>query len=286
MLLRLSALAIVLFWAGTVAWLCAVVWAPPGSRMAKVDPREVYRAFFEWNDSAKMALLENGRRRGEITVQGGSGPLPETGEVERFLSLSGQLDTYDEGSAAPRIEMFWKSVLSFSEEMAWRAGTVSVRVPSNDLSAQLSFEGPVPEGGLPAMRAEVKLGERELLSIDPSSPRAAAALPLLGSLGGIGGIGGIGGGSLGGGGLAGALGPLGLASLKLSAEARAGRFNLAGREIGAYLLVLRGEEPGTELRIYLSEAGEPLRLETDLGFEAVSELLVPLDAYERTPPGS
>jgi len=29
----------------------------------------------------------------------------------------------------------------------------------------------------------------------------------------------------------------------------------------------------------LSEVGEPLRIETDFGVEAVSEILVPLDAY-------
>ena len=61
MALRLFTVGVVLLWLGSVAWLCAVVWAPPGSRMARVDPREVYRVFFEWNDSTKMALLEDGR---------------------------------------------------------------------------------------------------------------------------------------------------------------------------------------------------------------------------------
>ena len=38
MLFRILPLGIVLFWLGSVGWLCAVVWAPPGSRMARVDP--------------------------------------------------------------------------------------------------------------------------------------------------------------------------------------------------------------------------------------------------------
>jgi hypothetical protein len=274
---RLFALAVVLLWVGSVAWLCAVVWAPPGSRMARVDPREAYRVFFEWNDSTKMALLENGRRRGEVTVQGGSGPLAETGEIERFLSLSGQIEAYDEGGAVPRIELFWKGVLSFSEEMEWRAGTLTVRIPSNELSARLSFAAPADEGGTPAVGAEIKLGNRELLSIDPASPAASAGLPLLGALGGVGGFGALGGLE----GLLETLGPLDPAALHFTAEARTGRFNLAGREIGAFLLVLKGSDLEQEIRIYLSEAGEPLRIETELGFEAVSEILVPLDAYER-----
>ena len=76
MLSRIIPPAIVLFWLGSVGWLSAVVWAPPGSRMSEVDPFEVYRVFFSWNDSANMTLLENGTRRGQVTVSGGSGNDP------------------------------------------------------------------------------------------------------------------------------------------------------------------------------------------------------------------
>ena len=65
---RLITVFIVLFWAGSMAWLCAVVWAPPASRMAKVDPQEVYGVFFGWNDTTTMTVLEHGVRRGQITV--------------------------------------------------------------------------------------------------------------------------------------------------------------------------------------------------------------------------
>jgi hypothetical protein len=55
----------------------------------------------------------------------------------------------------------------------------------------------------------------------------------------------------------------------------------------SFLLILRGAGPDQEIRIYLSEAGEPLRIESDLGFEAISEILVPLDAYkEKGSPGT
>jgi hypothetical protein len=69
--------------------------------------------------------------------------------------------------------------------------------------------------------------------------------------------------------------------LRFTTDARVGNFNLGGREMRAFLLTLRSDKQAQEVRIYLSEAGEPLRIESDLGFEAVSEILVPLDAYQR-----
>lgn len=264
--LRLAAIAIALFWLGSVAWLCAVVWAPPGSRMAQVDPREVYRVFFDWNESTTMALLENGMRRGEIKISGGSGIDEASGVFERVLSLSGTTDHHDERSGAPTTHLSWRGNLTFSEAMEVRDGKISLRIPDRELDAHLSFDA--TGDGAPTTKARVAMAGSELISFDSSTapgPTASLPLPALGNLFGI--------------------GPLDPSALKFTTEARMGNFNLAGREIRAFLLVLRGEEPGQELRAYLSEAGEPLRLETDFGFEAVSEILVPLDAYKR-PPGT
>ena len=81
MLLRIVPIFIVTFWLASVAWLCAVVWAPPESRMAQVDPRQVYDVFFAWNESTNMTLLDNGMRRGQITIAGSSGDDLETGGI-------------------------------------------------------------------------------------------------------------------------------------------------------------------------------------------------------------
>lgn len=272
---RLFSIAIVLFWLGSVAWLCAVVWAPPGSRMAKIDPREVYAVFFAWNDSTKMTLLENGARRGEVTIAGGSGVEAETGVFERFLSLSGQLDSFDERSGTPVVDLFWKGTLTFTETMESRGGDFSVRIPSKELTAMIAYEGPIagvgttstsPVGPTP-MRARVVMGGREIFAIGPDSPfDPAMAAPMLGPLASMGGV-----------------NFLDPSRLSFTVEARVGNFNLGGREMRAFLLTLRSDEQDQELRIYLSEAGEPLRIESDLGFEAVSEILVPLEAYQRRP---
>jgi len=62
-------------------------------------------------------------------------------------------------------------------------------------------------------------------------------------------------------------------------DARMGNFTFGGRDLRAYLLIVSAGENGESMRIFLSEVGEPLRIETDFGFEAVSEILMPLDAY-------
>jgi len=272
MSVRLFTIAIVLFWLGSVAWLCAVVWAPPGSRMAKVDPREVYGVFFAWNDSTKMTLLENGVRRGEVVISGGSGIEAESGVFERVLSLSGQLESYDERSASTLVEVFWKGSLAFTEAMESRGGEFSVRIPAKEVSLQIAYDGPLSTAeqdpaAKAAMRARVVMAGREILAIGPETPLDPAMIsPLIGSLANFGGI-----------------NPLDPAQLKFTTDARVGDFNLGGREMRAFLLTLRSEEQDQEVRVYLSEAGEPLRIETDLGFEAVSEILVPLDAYQRRP---
>lgn len=264
---RLFSIAVVLFWMGSVAWLCAVVWAPPGSRMAKIDPREVYEVFFAWNESTTMTLLENGVRRGQVTVSGGSGTDAESGEFERFFSVAGSSERFDERSGSPIVEFFWKGTFSFTEAMESRGGEFTARIPQRELNAHLAFEAARSTGAKPVIRARVEMAGNELFSLDPEANPGldpAGALSMMGPVAGLSG-----------------LGSLNPADLKLTTEARVGSFNLAGREMRAFLLTLRGAQPDQTVRVYLSEAGEPLRIETDLGFEAVSEILVPLEAYQR-----
>lgn len=269
---RLLTIAIVLFWTGSVGWLCAVVWAPPESRMARIDPLEVYRVFFGWNDSANMTLLENGVRRGQITVAGGSGDDGVTGIFSRVLSVSGSVERFDPLSASNLVDLFWKGSVDFSADMEMQEGEFSVRIPNKELTAHLAVTGK-GEG----FKARVLMAGREIVNYDSASPGAYAApgaeggvsspLMALGAMGGLGAIPGLEG--------------FNPAAMKLETEARMGNFNFGGRDMRAFLLRLRNPEQGQELRVYLSEVGEPLKIESDLGFEAISEILVPLDAYKR-----
>lgn len=256
MLPRLLTTLLVFFWLGSMSWLALVVWAPPESRMAEIDPREVYRVFFAWNDSADMTLLENGARRGLLKVTGGSGENRDTGEFENLLSLAAWVEQAMEADGSRILDLTTKGNFFFEEEMAFRNGDFSLRVPNKQLNSHFTFHG------TESFQARVMLGGVEIFSFD-SSKNNVGALPSSAPLGML-----LPGGEL-----------PNPADMEWEAEARMGKFPFGGRDLRAYLLILRLPEQGQEIRAFFSEAGEPLKIETGLGFEAVSEVLVPLDAY-------
>lgn len=267
MLSRIFTLAIVLFWLGSIGWLCAVVWAPPESRMAEVDPREIYEAFFSWNESTNMTLLENGSRRGEVRVTGSSGDDVRTGEFSNSISVTGSIDAIDPVEDFPGPDLTWRSLLEFDREMAFFSGDFSVRVPRLQLTAHMALEG-VP----PVTKASVSMGDIPLFQFDSSKTELNAgsleALPL---------------GSLLGSSIPLATvfrdGELDPSLAELEIDARMGTFPVGGRNLRAYLLKVGSPNREESVRIFFSEAGEPLRIETNFGFEAISEILMPLDAY-------
>ncbi|MCG8602234.1 MAG: hypothetical protein MI807_18965 [Verrucomicrobiales bacterium] len=276
MFLRFVPFFIVCFWLASVAWLSAVIWAPPESRMAQVDPRQVYDIFFAWNESTNMTLLDNGVRRGQITIAGSSGENPDTAVFEKTLSVSGVLESPEDGGGMPALntDLFWRGLLDFSEALHLMGGSFSVRVPRQGLTAHLDLERK-PDTD-PAeiskdafqLRARATLAGQEVFSIDSEkiddltgSPIPFAMLPMQSMID---------------------LETINPAEWKLENDARVGRFTIGGRELRAYLLTFRKDGGEGAVRVFLSEVGEPLRIETDFGVEAVSEILVPLDAYRDT----
>lgn len=258
MLLRVVTVLIVLFWLGSIGWLCAVVWAPPGSQLSEVDTREVYDVFFAWNDQVDMTLLENGERRGQITVAGLSGADSESGQFLNELSVSGSFEEFKASDAATASNLFWKGVMELDENLKLNSTNFSLRIPRRQLQAEIDIAGDPRR-----FRARATLGEAEIFSLDGETGGGVESLPLqmlpMGSM----------------------LGDLNLdpSQLRWESNARMGTFKFEGRPMRAYLLTMRAANEGQELRLFLSEAGEPLKIETDLGFEAVSEILVPLDVY-------
>jgi len=260
MLLRAVTTIIIAFWLGSIGWLCAVIWAPSGSRMIEVDPREVHDVFFAWNDQIDMTLLASGERRGQLTISGGSGEDSATGILRNELSFSGSIEDFRAAETAATANLFWKGLVRFDSEMALQAGDFSLRVPRQQFHAHLSFDGEPRQ-----IRARATLGEAELFRFDGAADGGAKALPLhllpMGSMLGA--------------------GNFDLSSLAWESDASMGTFKFEGRAMRAYLLTMRMPDQGQEFRLFLSEAGEPLRIETDFGFEAVSEILVPLETYRQ-----
>ncbi|MEX2578321.1 MAG: hypothetical protein WD342_04620 [Verrucomicrobiales bacterium] len=256
MLVRVVTVFIVLFWAASIGWLCSVVWAPPGSRMAAVDAREVYDVFFNWNDTVDMTLLENGVRRGQITASGGSGIDSSSNRLSNFVSFSGSMNSFRPAEADSAVSLFWNGVAKFTEDLALDEAELSLRIPRRFLVAHFAVEGE-PR----SIKARATLGEKELFRFDgeAGAPLPANLLPFGSMMG---------------------LSVIDPANLELKVDAGMGDFKFEGRTMRAYLLRVRATEQGQEVRIFLSEAGEPLRIETDFGFEAISEILVPLDVHQ------
>jgi len=325
MLRTLGTLAIVLFWLSSVAWLCATIWAPPESRMARIDPMEVYEVFFTSADSTEMALLENGRRRGDLIVSAAR-RLAEAHETEsaqpqgnpdeespegpgqpgwvNAVSLNARLIRYTGPQGDFEVDLSARIHLEFSLAMERLSTDLTLRHPEHQLVA--NFKNTIEP---PRTEAEVLLGPQTLFSVatdgGPESLGPLLALAASGG-GGLAGLGGLGttGGLPGLPALPGGLGALlpslsgllppsqrpdgesgenAVKELPWTVEARRGSFSFGGHSFRAYLLILRLEGREEAVRLYFSEAGEPLRIATDFGFEAVSEILVPLDAYRPTP---
>lgn len=273
MLLRIVPIFILTFWLASVAWLSAVVWAPPESRMSQVDPRQVYDVFFAWNESTNMTLLDNGTRRGQITIAGSSGDDLETGEFVKTLNVNVVLERPDEDVDVPglKTDLFGRGLLDFSDALQLMGGIFSVRVPKQELTGH--FEMDRKEGSDPSvidkdsfhMRARATLGGNEIFSFDSEKGDGPGVYPL----------------------------PLSMIPMRsmvdpksfdpsqwqLDNDARVGTFTIGGRQLRAFLVTFRKKDSEGAVRVFLSEVGEPLRIETDFGVEAVSEILVPLDAY-------
>ena len=258
MLLRFLTVSIVLLWVASMGWLLSVIYAPPESRMVEIDPREVYEVFFNWNETTNMTLLESGTRRGQVSISGGSGIDPDTAEFTKSLSVSGMLESFLQGDGERSVDLFWRGVIDFTEEMELHQGDFSVRVPGRQLTAHLKMSGEPMQISARALSNQVEMFSYEGALEDGVMP--LQLLPMASILG---------------------VNQLTAGDLALSTEARMGTFSFGGRDLRAYLLTFQRPEAEGALRVYLSEAGEPLRIESDFGMEAISEILVPLDAYQK-----
>jgi len=258
---RVFQLLTLVFWLGSLVWLGLTVWAPEGSRMREVDPREAIDAFFAWNETTNLTLLENGIRRGQVAISGGSGDDEETGLFLNSLSVSGTIESRDSVPGETLVDLFWRGVVQFRRDLALHDGDFSVRIPGRRLTAHLTIEGPEGPVVARALLDGVPLFEFDSGKNDAATALAnASRLPIPG--------------------VAETLTAEAASALTFDIRVRRGVHRIAGRDLRAFFVILAFPDYGQEIRAYLSEAGEPLRVETDLGFEAVSEMLVPLDAYQ------
>ena len=248
-----------------MAWLAKTIFTPDEAGMVPVDPRRPIDVFFGWNNSAQLTLMKNGERVGQITVAGFDGKQPN-GETRNGpgFSISGTLDKLiddDRGNTISTVGMFGRSLIEFKDDLSIGLGKFLFRIPSSDLSVQAAIEGENQD-----LTVKAVLGGRKIFSYDGAT-QSEEELTGFGMGNAI---------------VKKTLDSVGDPSqLKWELEAFRGIHRMAGRRFPAYLMKFSVPELDQELRIYFSESGEPLQIDSDLGYQAMSEMLVPLDAFRR-----
>lgn len=278
---RLATTAILLFWLSSTAWLAWTSWMSGTGRFEAIGTGEPLRAFFQWNDTADLVILGNGARIGQLSIGGFEGFDPRSGRETRGVTSSGTIDQPERGDEALAgwEGVTWRWNAGFSESMDLRHFEGVFRAPRQDLSVRLEVSGEPPELG-----ARVQAGGQVLFETGTLSVAAEEDAGGPGRRPGRGSVG-VGGGNRRTG--AGEIAPLvaGLSSTGGGAEAwlprveaARGMLRAAGREWSVYVLSV-SLGPGDMLppiRLFLSEAGEPIRIETGWGVEALAEVLIPL----------
>lgn len=241
---------IVVFWLFSMGWLTKTLLAPDHGGMTPVDPRRPLSAFFGWNDSTRLTLLQDGKKLGEISVLGasGEGQLPS-------LSVSGTLL----GNVAPAVlGTFVSFLVKFNEDYTPNGGALSLRIPSRDLDVKASKSAPEAP-----LHAQVTMAGETIFAHDGASNESPLNPGILGMFGQ----------NPAAGMLLGSGVPSGW---DWQVKAFQGRYRLAGRTLPVFLIIVSTDQQDAEVRIYLSKAGEPLEIGTDFGFQAISEVLVPI----------
>jgi hypothetical protein len=247
--------------------------------MVQVGPEKVFEMFFAWTEGADLAILKDGRRVGQMSlsaqVEQNSSPDDEKfGEVTREISIAGSLlSLSSQGNGEKQIrdeEIYWRGVMAIADGLNFPKGDFVVRMPNAGLSIQFGFDQPANTIAL-----TVRSGSENLINYH-GNPAGLAELPDLGWLGRFLPLDSL-------------LGSKGLSEGMIKAwapeiDGRFGTAMIAGRRMLVYQLVLKskssGGKPRGETKLFLSETGEPLMIQTAWGYEALAEVLVPLEVYK------
>ncbi|MDF1753929.1 MAG: hypothetical protein P1U89_14195 [Verrucomicrobiales bacterium] len=252
-MIRALQIGTLVFWLATMGWLAKTILTPDEAGMVEVDPRRPVRIFFDWNDTNRMVLLQNGRKLGELQMVGFS--EDEEGGLAGFstaIMLNGDVE-------GPVVGTFGRGLFKFNDDFSLESSDFLFRMPSNNFKILASARK-----GSEVVKAEVSLAGNKIFSYDGEDPNAVRpdveqilkgntmATELLSKTGAP-------------------------TDWKWKVEAFRGRHLFAGKRLPVYLIRLSMDQTEQNVRIYLSESGEPLKIETDLGFQAVSEILAPIE---------
>lgn len=275
---RLLSAFIIVFWLATTGMLVRSIWFGEERRFEEVDPKQALGAFFQWNEISTLTIVENGQKIGQMVVSGFEGIDPRTGRFARGLSTQGTLDGRaleigETGEAL--VGTSWRMTADFGESIDLEGFELKMRIPQQQLEVRLQLAGEPPTLGARVLSGDTVIYETGELTADSlvggprtgsgskpgsvaGSPASAAAM-----------------GWLPGGGLM--ADPEGW---KPEIRASRGMMEVAGSRQLVYLVEVwfGGDTSGNPVKLYFSEAGEPWRIDTGWGYEAMAEVLIPIES--------
>lgn len=268
MVLRLFQALIVVFWGIMTFLLVRLVFFPEETRLNEVPPEVVLDTFLSRRVPSELVVLNGNTEVGSVTLS--SKRLPEDvtahpGEIEIFLAGIFYLDHF--GEDLPPLRYAGKLWVDHDARLS---GTrFELRVPGNDGSASVEYDTATREMRYRVIRSgEVVLDSAADGGMAAGEAEAQARLllemwgvPLM-----------LGGGlpaAPGGG------GDGGRESLVGRLHARQGSVEIRGNRFSAYLLDLPFLG-GETIRLVFTKSGELMKADGVLGYEIVSDILVPL----------
>ena len=270
MWLRAFQFGVVFFWLFAAGWLTWSALRPERAGMLPLDPRRPLDVFFAWNESAQLTLLKDGLRIGQISVAGFDGkPNRPENPAKPGFSVSGTVEkiiTDDHGKPVPTVGLSSRNLIEFNEEdLSLHAARFQFRAPAAQLDVEASVGGREED-----LQVRATLAGKEIFVYNGS----AAKPPVLPNVAGFGFE------KMGTGVLREALDSVGDPSqIEVETKAYRGVQRLAGRRFQVYVMEFSIAQFDQKMTVFFSESGEPLQIKTTFGYEALSEVLVPLDAY-------
>ncbi len=258
MLFRIASVLIVAFWLVMSGLLVQLTYFPEESRLSKVDPEYVVGLFLRNEELSELQVYKDGQPVGDLQVQA------KTQREEDRRSRAREVKFLATGEVElpnlPRQMLRWNGTLRLGADRSLEEIKVMVRFEEPDAQVALKIHPKTRDFSYEVTQDEQVVATSD--SKDPQAPGAAQMRMLL---------------------MAWGVNPESLENPEVAAaeqqrltalSARHGQIDVGEQRIHAYILTLT-VLGGQEIKFYLTEAGELVRVTTSLGYEMLSEVLAP-----------
>lgn len=248
-MIRVFQIFIILFWLLTTGLLIKSLYTRGEAGFTEIDSRRVIQSLFDWEDSTRMTLYQDQNALGVVSIL----VFPKNKEGQPGFSFSSTL----RGKVDPSIRgAFVSGLFRYDPDYSLATASLIFKIKSRELDSRFAIDQD------DNLIAEVSLAGNTLFKYegnrneapDPSSLGMLA--PGLLSNSGL---------------LSGAMG--GDDTLNIETKAYRGVHRVLKHRLPVFLLKLSSDSNNQEIKLYFTEAGEPLIMETNFGVYAISEVL-------------